>query len=83
MIAKDPKFAEAYDTRARAYEMKGNHDKAIADYETAATIAPDHPHAFDTLLRHRLDCCNWDELGRLAEQVPARVASGKARRAVV
>src|SRR5262249_43211423 len=49
---------------------------AIADYGRALALAPDHRHAFDSLLTVRLDGCYWPEIARLSEQIPRRVASG-------
>ena len=38
MIRLNPKFANAYDCRAKSYTARGDLDRAIADYGEAITI---------------------------------------------
>ena len=37
-LSLDPEFAGAYADRGRAYELKGERDKAIADYRKALSL---------------------------------------------
>jgi Flp pilus assembly protein TadD len=35
----NPKDAKTFDNRGNAYDEKGNHDRAIADYNEASQVA--------------------------------------------
>ena len=48
-IRIDPQFAFAYDTRGDVYFSMGDYDRAIADYESAIRIKPDHTIAIENL----------------------------------
>ena len=47
MIRINPDYAKAYDSRGVAYGLKGEYDKAIADYTAAIRINPDFAYAYN------------------------------------
>ena len=77
-LAAHPENADAWYSRGNSFGKLDRVDEAISDYERALAIAPDHSHAFDALLRYRLDACHWPEVVRLSEEVPRRVAGEKS-----
>ena len=52
-IRLDPKYPKAYYNRGIAYDSKGEHDRAIADYGEAIRLEPKDPKAY-VQPRHRL-----------------------------
>ena len=46
-IELDPKYVFAYNNRGNAYEKKGEHDLAIADFDKAIEIDPKYAFAYD------------------------------------
>ena len=51
MIRLNPKFANAYDCRAKSYTARGDLDRAIADYGEAITINPKNAWAYSNRSR--------------------------------
>jgi tetratricopeptide (TPR) repeat protein len=47
LVRRDPADAKAYLSRADAYAMSGDLERAIADYSKAIELAPDNPTAYD------------------------------------
>jgi len=47
-ISLDPKSADALLRRAKAWNKKGEYDKAIADYSEVIRLAPQDPDAFSS-----------------------------------
>jgi protein O-GlcNAc transferase len=46
-----------------------NHEEARKSLESALALAPDHDLAIETLLRCRMECCDWTDYGALHSQV--------------
>src|SRR5262245_1519754 len=47
-IRLKPDYAEAYNDRAFAYYLKGDHEQAIADYTRAIELRPNYPKAYNS-----------------------------------
>jgi protein O-GlcNAc transferase len=77
-IAARPANADAPYSRGNSLLKLERIADAIADYEQAFALAPDHPHAFDALLRVKLDSCDWRAVADLTEQIPRRLADAKS-----
>jgi protein O-GlcNAc transferase len=46
-----------------------NHEEARKSLESALALAPGHDLAIETLLRCRMECCDWTDYGALHSQV--------------
>jgi tetratricopeptide (TPR) repeat protein len=48
IIRSDPSDAIAYHTRGKAHQLKGDLDRAIADYDKAIQLKPNYASAYET-----------------------------------
>jgi tetratricopeptide (TPR) repeat protein len=65
LIRRDPADAKAYLSRADAYEVSGDLERAIADYTKVVELAPDSPTAYDR--RGRAYARNGDYSSAMAD----------------
>jgi protein O-GlcNAc transferase len=74
-LAQSPR-ADAWYSRANLKVKLGDVPQAMADYRRAIEADPDHPHAFDALLRAAMDACDWPAVSSLVQELERRLEIG-------
>ena len=75
-LAIRPADADALYSRGNSLIKLNRPADAAVDYEKAFAADPTHPYVFGALLRARYNICDWAEVTRLADELPARLRDG-------
>jgi len=73
-----PDCIEALVNRGTALFELGAYEEAVLDHERALELDPDVPHVWGSLIRYRLQCCDWRALERGRADIAAAMRAGKA-----
>jgi protein O-GlcNAc transferase len=77
VIEIDPANADALYSRGASRMELNRIAEAVADYEAALTLEPDHPHVYSALLRSHIAVCDWDRVEGMAGELQRRLEDGK------
>ena len=77
-IALKPDFADAYHNRGNVLKDLKRVEEALASYDRAIELKPDHDYAFDAMFNCLNSLCDWHRATDVADEVIARVLERKS-----
>src|SRR5262249_29840866 len=77
-IALQPDYADAYFNRGIALKLAARYDDALASFDRALVLQPDHAHALSAAADCTARLCDWERFGRMQAELRTQAQEGNA-----